>query len=88
MPPINSVGQEAFSFKLGNLINTTSQKAQEQQPAPAAQMQQAVEVQRSEEETANIAYGNTVSALENNQQTSGQTGHALDPARVAALLDF
>ncbi|WP_290919029.1 hypothetical protein [Halodesulfovibrio sp.] len=88
MAPINSVGQEAFSFKLGNLINTTSQKAQEQQTAPAAQMQQAIEVQRSEQETANIAYGNAVSALENNQQPSGQTGHALDPARVAALLDF
>lgn len=88
MSPINGVGQDAFSFKLGNLMNTTSQKVQEQQANTAAPAQAAATPTRSESETANIAYGNTMTALENGQQPAGQTGHALDPARVAALLDF
>ena len=88
MPPINGVGQDAFSFKLGNLMSATKQKVQEQQATTAAPVQAAAMPARTETETANIAYGNTMSALENGQQPSGQTGHALDPARVAALLDF
>ncbi|MEZ0574803.1 hypothetical protein [Halodesulfovibrio aestuarii] len=88
MSPINGVGQDTFSFKLGNLISTTSQKIQEQQTDTATPVQAAAVQARSEVETAKIAYGNTVTALENGQQPTGQTGHALDPARVAALLDF
>jgi len=88
MPPINGVGQDAFSFKLGNLMSATNQKVQEQQATATAPVQAATMPTRTETETANIAYGNTMSALENGQQPAGQTGHALDPARVAALLDF
>jgi hypothetical protein len=90
MAPIEGIGQDAFSFKLGNLLQSTTQKAQEKQAVSvpqAAPAQMAAPV-RSETEAANIAYGNTVTALENGQQPAGQTGHALDPARVAALLDF
>ncbi|SIN89245.1 hypothetical protein [Halodesulfovibrio marinisediminis] len=86
MPPISNVGQDTFSFKLDNLMKTTSQKVQDQQVT--APVQTMAEPSRSETETANIAYGNAVTALETGQQPAGQTGHALDPARVAALLDF
>lgn len=86
MMPINGAGQDNFALKLGELINKTNQKIEEQQvqPMPVSM----AEPVRTEQETANIAYGQTLNALENGQQTPQQTGHALDPARVAALLDL
>ncbi|OBQ54835.1 hypothetical protein [Halodesulfovibrio spirochaetisodalis] len=86
MAPIESVGQDAFSFKLGNLAKAASQKAQQHETTPQAPVQAAAP-SLTETEAANIAYGNTVTALENGQQASDQSAHALDPARVAALLE-
>ncbi|MCG8532967.1 MAG: hypothetical protein MI749_20255 [Desulfovibrionales bacterium] len=87
MMPINGASQNNFSSGLSDLLHKTTAKAASLQEQQQPQMQATAPV-RTETEAANIAYSNTVEALEFGQQPSGQTGHALDPARVAALLDL